>query len=71
MFAIGLCPYASMRAQGDDKPGPGLWRAIRGYMDFRQVPVRKNSKNPWMVDGNIKVMGFLYRAKDFTVVRVE
>ena len=63
MFAIGLCPYASMRAQGDDKPGPGLWRAIRGYMDFRQVPVRKNSKNPWMV--------VLYRAKDFTVVRVE
>ena len=25
--------------QGRDKPGPGLWRAIRGMMDFRQATV--------------------------------
>mmetsp|Transcript_34835 Transcript_34835/g.75195 ORF Transcript_34835/g.75195 Transcript_34835/m.75195 type:complete len:472 (-) Transcript_34835:33-1448(-) len=25
--------------EGRDKPGPGLWRAIRGYMDFRQATV--------------------------------
>ena len=25
--------------QGREKPGPGLWRAIRGMMDFRQATV--------------------------------
>ena len=23
--------------QGEDRPGPGLWRAIRGMLDFRQA----------------------------------
>lgn len=54
--------------EGSEKPGPGLWRAIRGMMDFRQATVKDlpsaNFKKQHRAGRQVRDYRFWEAAKD-------